>query len=964
MSDPLSTWLEKKQFLEVELAKASDASQKFKLRKDIEECNTEIAKLQNQQPSNETFKQIVSSYSNAFLRVHINQNELIPFLCVVAGQTVSSIEAKDTINKKMNILLTGPSGCGKSLLVRQIAQQSIKHFKIPIFIEAKYFDGNIWTLLDQETRLLGISLAKDLLDACRVLQKQILIVLDGYNECPETECDKLVRSLLAMQNDIVGILVTSQENFESLKPLNLEEVCVVEPSIEIKRLIATASMGTEIPSTLDPLLATVKSNLEASLIGKVGQEMANENNLFKLFDAYVRKRLQDSAQDGIRIITDIAKHFSDRLTFSLSIRDIDRLLGKTSTSILILENLFKANLLTKHVDKISFSHELFLNAFAAEAIIRYSDNDPDRILAMLALPKHSERKSLIVGAIDDIVLLNKVLEGITDYELIVSCVMGSCGRYPRQWAEERCKLILTLIKQEAQSIRFKIDEQAFMNISIETESFYKWEGQNEAVITALPLLLIQGKYLEEIFDILDAMDKSINTAFKALLREVQGTKIPLRSSLFANAYVFSKTAIAQICQTVYLNKHKNQPDFVVSFINKKFTTPNLSNGQLYFLIHCYIYTLDTAIIVSILPKLLHTHWQYAPYHLRLELIEIAGRCWEHSEADKQPLIQPLKELLAKEQHIFISNTITETLQKLGALSDDEVEHKNFLMEEIDNILNDPEDTNNWLTAYRIYSNIFMHTFAEVYCEVFSQLSGIQRKIFLTMALRGTDQSDIFNFCACIITDLADFRDTASGKYIEPWVVVPSKDSKNKFTAMDIFVSAHVVLGLLGYRLPSQLNRSDSATTNALQACGEILYWCNRTDMELGERKKKCLEAWNVLMSHELGASIDAIRLCGSSSKNIMSDLPNTEKNAFLISQVFPEKIVEVCRFSLLNRTIQQTHFHDNEQEKSNILKFAINQIGKHGSINDLPLLYTFVDDIYLGKDVIKAVKNLEAKLDL
>lgn len=48
MSDPLSIWLEKKLFLETELAKTSDASQKFTLRKQIQDCDQEIHRLQYQ----------------------------------------------------------------------------------------------------------------------------------------------------------------------------------------------------------------------------------------------------------------------------------------------------------------------------------------------------------------------------------------------------------------------------------------------------------------------------------------------------------------------------------------------------------------------------------------------------------------------------------------------------------------------------------------------------------------------------------------------------------------------------------------------------------------------------------------------------------------------------------------------------------------------------------------------------
>ncbi|MFY9311390.1 MAG: hypothetical protein WAQ28_20255, partial [Bacteroidia bacterium] len=53
MSDPLSTWIEKKLYLETELAKTSDANQKFTLRKQIQDCEDEIKRLQSQDHSHQ-----------------------------------------------------------------------------------------------------------------------------------------------------------------------------------------------------------------------------------------------------------------------------------------------------------------------------------------------------------------------------------------------------------------------------------------------------------------------------------------------------------------------------------------------------------------------------------------------------------------------------------------------------------------------------------------------------------------------------------------------------------------------------------------------------------------------------------------------------------------------------------------------------------------------------------------------
>ncbi|MBI4852601.1 MAG: hypothetical protein HY819_12465 [Acidobacteria bacterium] len=47
MTTPLALWQEKKQYLEYQLAITSDASQMYTLRKQIQECETEIARLQS-----------------------------------------------------------------------------------------------------------------------------------------------------------------------------------------------------------------------------------------------------------------------------------------------------------------------------------------------------------------------------------------------------------------------------------------------------------------------------------------------------------------------------------------------------------------------------------------------------------------------------------------------------------------------------------------------------------------------------------------------------------------------------------------------------------------------------------------------------------------------------------------------------------------------------------------------------
>ena len=90
-----------------------------------------------------------------------------------------------------------------------------------------------------------------------------------------------------------------------------------------------------------------------------------------------------------------------RFAFSLSIRDFDRLMDEDSVSFELWKMLIDRGLLTIKGDRVSFPHEMFLDAFAAEALVRQAGDDPNLILKALYSPLHAARKNLIIGAIED-----------------------------------------------------------------------------------------------------------------------------------------------------------------------------------------------------------------------------------------------------------------------------------------------------------------------------------------------------------------------------------------------------------------------------------------------------------------------------------------------------------------------------------------------------------------------------------
>lgn len=146
-------------------------------------------------------------------------------------------------------------------------------------------------------------------------------------------------------------------------------------------------------------MKSVASGLEARLIGEVGRAIAPDASRYAIFDGYVRKRLGNDAPEGIGALARIAGFLSDRISFSLTIRERDRFAERGQIPAALLRRLRETNLLVERGERASFGHELFLNSFAAEAVIRRANGNAQEILDALDSP-HADRKALIVGGLD------------------------------------------------------------------------------------------------------------------------------------------------------------------------------------------------------------------------------------------------------------------------------------------------------------------------------------------------------------------------------------------------------------------------------------------------------------------------------------------------------------------------------------------------------------------------------------
>ena len=906
---------------------------------------------------------LLRQYSAAYSLTYTHPESVVTYPCRSGGDPVSSEEVVRLIaERQADILVHGPSGCGKTLLAGQAGHAFCQHGGLAITIPIKHYSGSIRAVLDREVALLCGSSAATLLRAAKRLNRPLLFVVDGYNECAAQDRPSLTRAIAALARVYeANLLVTSQCPLARADLLPLHKVEVPLPIAETKRAIAlNITGGDALPSRLEHLIEAIATGLEARLIGEAGQQLSRGSSRYALFDAFTRKRLGDMASDGIRLLSQVAGWLSERVAFSLSVRDLGRMMDLDHQPHATTTRLLTAGLLAERGDRISFAHEMFFHAFAAESVVRRAGSRSEDVLKALASPQHADRKAFIIGAIDDDPLRERVLEGLADPQSIAACIAGACGRPAREWAEARCVALWERLRAEARGVSFRLSEQTLTNVAFEQATLRAWTVPERAFLAVMSQRIFEGHFLDEILETTGILDRRIAEEEVRLRDEAREHKVALRSGLFATAYVFRSPAVAGITH-IFAHLHgrffRTTSDAVARTIQQMSERDGLSSGQVYLLL---MLSRGADIAAPLIMHALEKHWPRAPYHLRLDLLEAAHTCHPANKRERAELIAAV-ESLPEPGHVFISSMIVEALQGLGALEDSERDHIAVVRETVRECLADPEDADRCSVAYGLHSAQFDHPYCGAYCEVVADLPDNERKTLLTMAANGADDSAYF--LAPLLIDLASFGDAEVGDSITRWTALPPTDGAMPQNDIAVFVVAHIALAQLGCPLPDKRSEADGHAAEALVACGEILYWCNRFQLDETIRRNACDASLQVLIQHDRNAALGAIRHCEHALVDRLARRPGSDLSERSIVNGFPNEVVEICRHALSSPVSQVGYFrHYLEYDRQQDLTFAIDVVAQHGNSTDLRLLREYANDVALGTSAISAVRTIEERL--
>jgi len=911
-------------------------------------------------------ERVLETYSESFrLTYGPVAASLIADTLSMGGEATSSADViQHVLDAHADALLRGPSGCGKTLLATQIAVSFLAKRGIPLMLKVRHYDGSIQELLDREASLLGVSSAIALLRAAKTLEKPLMLIADGYNECRDRL--NLTRGLRAMAlRHGVQVIVTSQADIERGDLLSLETVSVAEPSFEVKAAIAGLGSACHHEDGLEILLNSVSSGLEARLVRDVGRSLKAGAGRFDLFDAFARVRLETDAPEGIRQLARFAATLVQRISFSLPIRELDRLADASGASPSIVGRLMEEGLLVKHVDRVSFRHELFLAAFASESVIREANGDAKSILAALSSPRYHASRTFILGAIDDDALLDHILRELTSSELLVACSKGDCGHAARNWVNRRCDEVAARLKGEAAQLTFMFSDSGWGQVAANPATVWEWSPPDRAILGVIADGLRNAERLDLYLEAVGELDSALRRGFDDLRAEARTRKISLRSGLFADAYLFGRSHVAGVTQISsmlhggWMGSRAPKDSAVRQLIEaawKRLLTP----GQTYFLLMLSKYQEDPgAIVAPYLPDLLGERWSLHPYHLQLDLLDCVHWCWDLEEPHRTALIDALETILPK-VNPMLSGIVFECLDNLGAVEPSHLEHIETIRSQMRELLSNESAPDHRESAWSIYIGQFDHPLSRSYIEVVDELEPEEKERFMLLACEAASETGFF--LAPLINDIAKCGNPAAGPSLQRWAKLPARNSFMPQEAAAVFVVAHIALGHLGCALPSDSPTDADDSAEALSACGRLFYWVSRRDIPGDERARQCDACWGVLMQHDKGAALASLMTCESALRHGMATVLQAPADERSLIHRFPQEAAEVCRAALTRTRQRQGYFPAVfEGGEQGHLVFAIQVLARLGEEQDLVVLRKLSDDPALGTTAIEAIRGLEGR---
>lgn len=703
----------------------------------------------------------------------------------------------------------GPSGCGKTLAAKWLGSRQSKAGECVIFLAAKDYDGSWAKLLKRELALVMDIAPSSLFSALRATGCPVRIVLDGVNELGAAG-DRALRGLRAVVRRLDGrVLVTGQSSVPAQLG-GLATVAIDAPSLALKERIAGAELPLISPSIRE-LLKAVASGFEAAIVAEIGAEISAGASRQLLVDQFIRKRLGKAARSGSAGLRRLAETLIDTTTFSMSETSFDELMIAAGLAAVDIEAAVTTRILVRRSGRVSFAHEILLNACAAFAFAQHAVRAGEKFAYLLALPALAPIATDILSVIEDARVVRTILETTSDHALLFEAAQGLAGSIAAVVAKELLDQIEAALEGEVKGLRLSIISGELPSVDWDPASLLQWSDAETARIHALAREVGRGHRIDGYFQLCATMDANLLDERRRLAdTAAEAGVMALKSEAFRLAYqgFGRETGFAMLSRTAASGMH----DIVGQLRdNPARDMVSLTSGQLHFYLErrrLFLDHISDDDLAEGLAAVINHQFPYEPYHVKLAILHAAIFARGATSEKLQALIEAIEAIDASRESLWFSSAIVDALKFLGALEDSAEESRDGIREQFVRATGLCEDEDIRGLALTVSVAMFDHPFDYIYGDEFEALPTEKRRLLIRRAARAPDARKCANL-AWVIREVASYEDPADAAIMQEFAALP--DPRNAFPQEEwaAFTVATRFLGRHRCDLPGLAGETDA-----------------------------------------------------------------------------------------------------------------------------------------------------------
>ncbi|GHA72109.1 hypothetical protein GCM10010372_83740 [Streptomyces tauricus] len=889
-------------------------------------------------------------------------HELVPLTLEDQDGTeqVSSAGLAAWLRPGRHVQVVGASGTGKSHTLTHAALGLIQAGWLAILLRASVYEGRLEDSLDECMAPFSPHGAQTLVQAARLRQLPVVLLVDAVNECPSRLQERLVQQASAWCLRAGATVVISSKQFVRVPAaLSGARLRTADPDAQQRiALLRSHGAGQEMDGPDEDDCAVFDTAFELSLAAQLAQRLPPGAGRAALLEARVDEQLQHTSQPTLarQVLHRWALLMDERLTGWLPLAEARRsaaqLLAAQGAAVSMVDEVLGSSVVRVRHHRVEFRHEWYAWLLAVEALMWRCESVPE-LAGELNRPHRRELVAWAVSLHSDPEAVRSLLRKLpADTDVLAEALRGRLGPV----ADD---VVLT----EARRCLETAVESAATSRVVCTDSTYTvrpnraWSGYEQAVFTAIGTTARDGRLLGALARLLQETDQAFLRGAAQAARRSRHV-VPSLIAAALNGPTTSTGGVhlpaAGITDAARLSwprpgqTSRHQPAGAPEL--QQWITSLDDNDVGLIILLCYLLQgTDNPIAAALAPALFTKAWYSGVNKLRFAGLDLlTGVRTTADEATTTQIIELLNSLHTDD--VFVSTMLVEALHLYGQVTSpyaaDEV------TEEITSLLANPNQPNAHTRAQRILESQFEDVLAAPFVEAIDALEPAARRALLVLAVR---EGEATLFTDVFLKELVRAKHPDGMPALQYWAShlrVPSPFWRDA-------VSCHL-LGIEGCAAhlpapPPLLDGHQSTDADAWRCYGHILFWLHRPGLGPHERDARCTSLWEQLTGPYLNAAVDPLHQFQCAA--MLAQDPRTSALGRIID-AFPAKARTVLHHGLTAPDHLTSLFpHPRPDDRAATVLRLLARVGDHSS---LAMLAAYRDHPALGgtaADTIRTINN-------